>query len=72
MIIGSFLGSYIAMIIWLGGMKYTQVSTASALNQTTNIFIFIFAAIFLKEKITKQKTFGILSAMIGATMVTFG
>jgi drug/metabolite transporter (DMT)-like permease len=72
MIIGSFLGSYLAMIVWLGGMKYTQVSTASALNQTTNIFIFIFAAIFLKEKITKQKTIGIVLAIVGAVMVTFG
>jgi drug/metabolite transporter (DMT)-like permease len=72
MIIGSFLGAYLAMIFWLGGLKYTQVSTASALNQTTNIFIFVFAAIFLKESITKQKTIGIISAMIGAAMVTFG
>jgi len=72
MIIGSFLGAYLSMIIWLGGMKFTQVSTASALNQTTNMFIFIFAAIFLKEKITTQKTIGIVLALIGAVLVTFG
>lgn len=72
MIIGSFLGTYLSMIIWLGGIKFTQVSTASALNQTTNMFIFIFAAIFLKEKITSQKTIGIVLALIGAVMVTFG
>lgn len=72
MIVGSFLGAYLSMIIWIGGMKFTQVSTASALNQTTNMFIFIFAAIFLKEKITKQRTIGIILALIGAAMVTFG
>lgn len=72
MIFGSFLGAYLAMIIWVGGMKFTQVSTASALNQTTNVFIFIFAALFLKEKITLPKTIGIILAMSGAGLVIFG
>ena len=70
--LGSFVGAYLSMILWLGGMKYAQVSTAAALNQTNNIFIFIFAAIFLKEKINLQKTIGIILAIIGAVLVTFG
>ena len=70
-VIGSFLGAYLAMIFWLGGMKYTQASTASALNQTSSIFIFIFAYFVLKEKITMKKTIGICLAVIGAILVTF-
>ena len=69
---GSFLGQYLALLVWLGGMKYTQLSIASALNQTSNVFIFIFAAIFLKEAITKQKTIGIVLALIGVSLVMFG
>jgi drug/metabolite transporter (DMT)-like permease len=68
---GSLIGGYLAMLVWLAGMKFTMVSTAAALNQTTNIFIFILAAIFLREKITVQKTVGIVLAVCGALLVTF-
>lgn len=68
---GSVIGGYGAMLMWLAGMKFTQVSTAAALNQTTNIFIFIFAALFLKEKINFQRSVGIILAVFGALLVTF-
>lgn len=70
-VLGSFLGAYVAMILWLGGMKYTQASTAAALNQTNSIFIFIFAYFLLKEKINLKKTVGIILAVAGALLVTF-
>ena len=69
---GSFVGTYIATLIWLGGMKYTQASTASALNQTSNIFLFILAAVFLKEKIDLRRTIAILVAISGAFLIIFG
>jgi drug/metabolite transporter (DMT)-like permease len=69
---GSFLGAYCALILWLAGMKYTQASIAAALNQTSNIFIFIFAALFLKERITGRRMVGILLGVAGAFIVTFG
>lgn len=69
---GAFIGAYLSMILWLGGMKYTQVSTAAALNQTNNIFIFLFAAIILKEKMNSMKVIGISLGVIGAVLVTFG
>jgi drug/metabolite transporter (DMT)-like permease len=53
-------------------MKYTQASQASALNQTSNVFVFIFAWIFLKEKMTVQRVIGIGLAFIGVYLVTFG
>lgn len=68
---GSFLGAYVSMILWLGGMKFTQASIAAALNQTSNIFVFIFAAFFLKEAINTQKTFAIIMAVAGVFLVTF-
>jgi len=72
LISSSFLGGYLAMILWLAGMKFTMASIAAALNQTSNIFIFIFAAIFLKEPITLRRTVGIILGVAGAFMVTFG
>lgn len=69
---GSFMGAYLAMILWLAGMKFTTASVAAALNQTSNIFIFIFAAIFLKEPITPRRVVGIALGVTGAFMVTFG
>jgi drug/metabolite transporter (DMT)-like permease len=69
---GSFLGTYLALIVWLAGLKYTQVSVASILNQTSSIFIFLFAALFLKEKITLMKIVAIILAAIGVFLVFLG
>ena len=69
---GSFTGAYLAMMLWLGGMKLTQASTASALNQTSNVFIFIFAWLILKEPISRIRVIGIVAAVGGAFLVTFG
>ncbi|MFP4458821.1 MAG: DMT family transporter [Candidatus Zixiibacteriota bacterium] len=69
-IAGSFAGAYMALVLWLAGMKYARVSIAAVLNQTSEIFIFILAAIFLNEAITKDKTIAIILAFIGAVFVT--
>lgn len=71
-IAGSFFGAYVAMLVWLGGMKYTQASIASALNQTSTIFIFIFAALILKERINLRRILGIILALLGSFLVLFG
>lgn len=67
---GSIMGGYMAMLVWLAGMKYTQASVASALNQTASIFMFIFAVIFLKERVTKYRLIGIALGMLGVMLVT--
>jgi len=71
MLPGSFVGAYLALVVWMGGMKYTEMSIASALNQTSNIFVFILAAIFLKEPVNFQRTAGIILAIVGVVMVAF-
>ena len=67
----SFIGAYLAMVFWLAGMKYTQASIASALNQMSNVFIFIFAALILKEKLTMFRIIGIVLGFIGSLLVIF-
>ncbi len=65
------MGAYIAMLIWLAGLKYTTVSIASALNQTSTIFIFIFGAFLLREQVTLRRALGIVLAFAGSFLVTF-
>jgi drug/metabolite transporter (DMT)-like permease len=69
---GSIVGAYLAMVIWLGGLKYTQAAVASALNQTSTIFIFIFAAIILKESLSARRIIGIILAFCGTLLVSLG
>ena len=69
---GSLLGGYVSMIIWLAGMKYTLVSVAAALNQTTTIFIFVFALFFLREPLNRQRVVGMILGVAGSLLVTFG
>jgi drug/metabolite transporter (DMT)-like permease len=56
--------------VWIAGMKHTQASIASALNQMSTIFIFVLAAIFLKEKVTRTKLLAVVLAMLGALLVS--
>lgn len=69
---GSFFGAYMAMLFWLGGMKLTQASIASALNQTNSIFIVILAAVWLKEPLNARRIIGIIIAFLGVILVSFG
>ncbi len=69
---GAVIGTYIALVAWLGGMKYTQASIASVLNQTSTIFIFLFAGIILKEPMNLRRAIGIALAFIGVLLVSFG
>lgn len=66
----SVLSAYFSVLIWLAGMKYTQASIASALNQLNTIFIFLLAAIILKEKITPIKVCSVVLAFVGAILVS--
>ena len=68
----SVIGNYLALLCWVAGMKYTTTSRAAILNQMSSIFIFILAAIFLKEKITINKTIAILLALTGACLTILG
>ncbi len=65
-------GNYLALLFWVAGMKYTTASRAAILNQMSTIFIFILAAVFLKEKITVNKSIAILLALAGACLTIFG
>ncbi len=64
------LGSYFSLMLWLGGMKYTDASIAAILNQTSTIFVLIFASIFLHEAFTRRKFAAAFLAICGILLVT--
>ncbi len=69
---GAFLGSYLALILWIAGMKYSQAGVAAILNQTSTVFILILATLFLEEPFTRRKGVAVLLAAAGILVVTFG
>ena len=71
MVPGTVLGAYIALVAWMAGMKYTLASIAAPLNQLNSIFIFVFAALFLREKVTRAKMAAVALATLGAFLVSW-
>ncbi len=69
LIIGTFLGQYVSMMIWVAGYKYTSASIASILNETASVFILLLSWLMLSEKITRQKLIGILVTLTGVLFV---
>ncbi len=66
----SFLGTYVSVILWIAGFKYTQqAGVAGILNQTSVIFATILAVVFLKESMTLRKGVAIALAFGGVLIV---
>jgi len=69
---GTLLGSYLALIFWVAGMKYSPAGPAAILNQTSSVYILILASLFLKEPFTARKVIATMLAIAGIIMVTLG
>lgn len=64
-ITASVFGTYLAIIFWLAGFKYADASVASVLNETSSVMILLFAWLFLKERLSKNRLVGILFTFWG-------
>jgi drug/metabolite transporter (DMT)-like permease len=71
MIPGTILGTYVSLIFWLAGMKYTYASVAAALNQTATLFTFLLAVLILKEPVTRIRLAALLLGLVGVALVIF-
>ena len=69
-ILGAFLGTYLSVIFWLAGYKYTLAGRAAIYNQLSTVFIIILARFFLKEPMTSKKIIGVSLAIFGAMIVS--
>ncbi|MGC4119317.1 MAG: DMT family transporter [Myxococcales bacterium] len=65
-----FLGTYVSMLLWLGGVKYTSsTSAASVLNQLSVLFTLVLARVWLKEPMSTRKMLGGASSLAGAIVI---
>ncbi len=71
MIPASVVASYLSLVVWVAGMKFTQTNIAALLNQTSVIFIVLFAAMFLREPFTRIKTIAVAMAVGGSILIVW-
>ena len=64
--------AYVALLLWIAGMKYTMAGIAAILNQSNTIYVLILASIFLREPFTRRKLVAAAFAIAGILMVTMG
>lgn len=68
-IAGSVVGTYISMLLWLAGYKYTQASVAAVLNEMAAVFILALAALFLGDRLRPAQLAGSAVAVAGVLLV---
>ncbi len=68
-IAGSVAGTYLSMMLWLAGYKYTSASIAAVLNETAALFIVLLAVLFLHERVGRRQIVGIALAMLGVSLM---
>ncbi|HEX4870975.1 MAG TPA: DMT family transporter [Nevskiaceae bacterium] len=68
-LLGGFLGTYVSMLLWLAGYKYTQASIAAVLNELAAVFIVLLAAVWLRERVSRRQLAGIALALLGVLRV---
>lgn len=66
------LGNVFSMLTWVSAFKYTDLGSASVLNQTNVIFVVILAAIFLKEPLDFRRSIAIGLGFAGSVVVLTG
>jgi drug/metabolite transporter (DMT)-like permease len=72
MIPATLLGSYLALTLWIAGMKYTLASVAGILGQSSTIWILVFSVLFLHERFSRRKALAAALAFAGVLLVTLG
>mgnify|MGYP003393199995 CR=1 FL=1 len=71
-VLATFFGTYLSLLFWMLGFKYTLAGRAAIYNQLSTIFIIVLATVILKEKFTRQKVLAVILAIAGATLVSLG
>jgi len=67
----AFFGSYLSLILWLGGYKWAPAAVAAVLNQLATVYILVLARVFLRERIAPRQAIGSLVAASGALWIVW-
>lgn len=67
--LAAFVGTYVAMLLWLAGYKYADASIAAVLNETSAVFAIVLAAVFLRERLNRRQWLGSAVAVAGVALV---
>ena len=70
LVTGALLGTYLSVIFWLLGFKYTLAGRAAIYNQLSTILIILMAAVFLNESMTQRRWLSVVLAVCGALLVS--
>jgi drug/metabolite transporter (DMT)-like permease len=70
-IAGSVLGTYVSMMLWLAGYKYTKASIAAVLNEMAAVFMLALAAVFLHDRLKPRQLAGSAAALGGVVLVVW-
>lgn len=69
---GAVLGNVISMLAWIAAFKYTDMGSASILNQTNILFVVILARLFLGETLSYRRMAATFLGFCGAAIVLSG
>ncbi len=69
-LLAAFFSSYLAMMLWIAAFKWTKVSVAAVLNQTTTFFTVLLAAWLLRERLTGPKIAATTTAVVGVLLTS--
>lgn len=67
-LVATFFGTYVSMILWLGGMKYGTASRAALLNQMGAIFVLVLSR-FSGEVVPLRRWVGAAIAVTGVAII---
>ncbi len=65
----AFFGTYLSLMLWLGGFKWADASVAATLNQMATVYLLLFARFVLKESLQPRQVAGSLMAACGALWI---
>ncbi len=69
---GAILGNVVSMLAWMAAFKYTNMGSASVLNQMNVIFVVVLARLILKEPLTYRRLLATMLGFSGAIVVLTG
>jgi drug/metabolite transporter (DMT)-like permease len=70
-LVATFFGTYVSMILWLGGMKYGTASRAALLNQMGAIFVLVLSRVS-GEAVPARRWIGAAIAVSGVAVILLG